>query len=44
MNTDTKLSRRGFIVKSISVLSTVYFIPDLITPVQATKPLNEEVK
>ena len=44
MSTDIKLSRRGFIVKSISVLSTVYIIPDLFTPAEAAKPLHVEVK
>lgn len=36
-------SRRDFIVKSLTAISAVYFIPDIITKAESAKPLAQEV-
>ena len=43
MKNSAGLTRREFIVKSVTAISAVYIIPDLIPKADAAKPLNLEV-
>ena len=43
MRNSSELTRREFIVKSVTAISAVYVIPDLIPKAVAAKPLDLEV-
>ncbi len=43
MKDSARLTRREFMVKSFTAISTVYIIPDLIPKAVASKPLDAEV-
>ena len=43
MTSNSGLNRRQFLVKSLTAVSTIYFIPELFTQANAAKPLDKEV-
>ena len=43
MSDNLLLTRRDFLVKSITTLSIIYVVPDLVPKAMASKPLDKEV-